>query len=42
LHPGFPLQGATEFSIGKLNQKSEKLNLLVGSKGGRLNCYALD
>ena len=42
LHPGFPLQGATEFSIGKLNQKSDKLNLIVGSKGGSLICYVLD
>jgi hypothetical protein len=41
-HPGFPLQGATEFSIGKLSQKSEKLNLIVGSKGGSLFNYTLD
>ncbi|MDO8951194.1 MAG: hypothetical protein Q7U86_01150 [Draconibacterium sp.] len=41
-HPGFPLQGATEFSIGKLSQKSDKLNLIVGSKGGNLYNYTLD
>jgi hypothetical protein len=41
-HPGFPLQGATEFSIGKLTQKSDKLNLIVGSKGGNLYNYTLD
>ena len=41
-HPGFPLQGATEFSIGKLSQKSEKLNLIVGSKGGNLYNYTID
>lgn len=41
-HPGFPLQGATEFSIGKLSQKSQKLNLTAGSKGGSLVCFELD
>ncbi|HSO86647.1 MAG TPA: hypothetical protein VLQ91_08865 [Draconibacterium sp.] len=41
-HPGFPLQGATEFSIGKLAQKSDKLNLIVGSKSGSLYNYLLD
>lgn len=41
-HPGFPLQGATEFSIGKLNQKSDNLNLIVGNKSGRLFNYILD
>jgi hypothetical protein len=41
-HPGFPLQGATEFSIGKTTQSSKKLNLIVGSKGGSLYNYTLD
>jgi hypothetical protein len=41
-HPGFPLQGATEFSIGKTTQSSKKLNLIVGSKGGNLYNYTLD
>jgi hypothetical protein len=42
MHQGFPLQGSTEFSIGKLAQKSGKLNLIVGSKGGNLYNYTLD
>jgi hypothetical protein len=41
-HPGFPLQGATEFSIGKTTQSSKKLNLIVGSKGGNLYNYTID
>ena len=41
-HPGFPLQGATEFSIGKTTQSSKNLNLIVGSKGGSLYNYVLD
>jgi hypothetical protein len=41
-HPGFPLQGATEFSIGKTTQSSKNLNLIVGSKGGSVVCYTLD
>jgi len=41
-HPGFPLQGATEFSIGKTTQSSEKLNLIVGNNGGSLVCYEFD
>jgi hypothetical protein len=41
-HPGFPLQGATEFSIGKTTQSSKKLNLIVGSEGGSLYNYTLD
>ncbi len=41
-HTGFPLQGATEFSIGKTTQSSKKLNLIVGSKGGSLYNYTLD
>ena len=39
---GFPLQGVTEFSIGKIKSSSQKLNLIVGSKSGSLVCYALD
>lgn len=41
-HPGFPLQGATEFSIGKTTQSAKNLNLIVGSKGGSLYNYVLD
>jgi hypothetical protein len=41
-HPGFPLKGATEFSIGKTTQSSKKLNLIVGSKSGSLYNYTLD
>ncbi|MCK7534375.1 MAG: hypothetical protein MZV63_26830 [Marinilabiliales bacterium] len=29
-HPGFPLQGATEFSIGKTNSKFEKAQFNCG------------
>ena len=39
---GFPLQGATEFSIGKISANSRMLNLIVGSKSGSLVCYSLD
>ncbi|GEM_PF-615468 len=41
-HSGFPLNGATEFSIGKVKRTSKKLNLLVGSKNGVLTNYRLD
>jgi len=41
-HPGFPLQGTTEFSIGKTTQSSKNLNLIVGSKSGSLFNYTLD
>jgi hypothetical protein len=41
-HLGFPLQGVTEFSIGKITQNSKNLNLIVGSKGGSVVCYTLD
>src|SRR5690606_21751312 len=40
--PGFPLQGATDFSIGKITQSSIKLSLIVGTKGGSVYCYSLD
>ena len=41
-HSGFPLQGATEFSIGKTTQSAKNLSLIVGSKGGSVVCYGLD
>ncbi len=42
LHEGFPLQGNSEFSIGKLAKSSGQLNLVVGSKGGDLYNYTLN
>ncbi len=42
LHEGFPLQGNTEFSIGKLSGNSSALNLIVGSSGGKLYNYTLE
>lgn len=42
LHDGFPLQGNSEFSIGKLSKNSDQLNLIVGSKGGNLYNYTLN
>jgi hypothetical protein len=42
LHEGFPLQGNSEFSIGKLSNNSDKVNLLVGSEGGLLFNYTLN
>ncbi len=42
LHDGFPLQGNSEFSIGKLSNNSDKVNLLVGSEGGLLFNYTLN
>ena len=41
LHEGFPLQGNSEFSIGKLTDSSDALNLIVGSSGGKLYNYTL-
>ncbi len=41
-HQGFPLQGATDFSIGKTTQSSKILSLIVGTKGGSIYCYTLD
>jgi hypothetical protein len=40
-HEGFPLQGNSEFSIGKLEQNAG-LSLLVGSEGGDLYNYTLE
>jgi len=42
LHPGFPLQGNTEFTIGKLSENADGFNLLVGSEGGKLYNYTLN
>ncbi|MDD4107237.1 MAG: hypothetical protein PHH93_00780 [Prolixibacteraceae bacterium] len=42
LHDGFPLQGNSEFTIGKLTGNAEGLNLLVGSEGGKLLNYSLN
>jgi hypothetical protein len=42
LHTGFPLQGATDFSIGKITQSAKNLSLIVGSKGGSVYCYSMD
>ncbi len=42
LHEGFPLQGNSEFSIGKISKSSGQLNLFVGSKGGDLYNYTLN
>ncbi len=42
LHTGFPLQGATDFSIGKTVQSAKNLNLIVGTTGGSVYCYKLD
>ncbi len=40
LHEGFPMQGNSEFSIGKINALLG-LNLIVGSEGGNLFNYKL-
>lgn len=42
LHDGFPLQGYTEFSIGKLSDSDAGLSLIVGSEGGKLFNYSLN
>ena len=42
LHDGFPLQGSSQFSIGKMSESSESLSLLVGSDGGNLFNYTLN
>jgi hypothetical protein len=42
LYPGFPLQGNTPFTIGKLSENSTGLNLIVGSEGGKLYNYSLN
>lgn len=36
-YDGFPLQGNTDFSIGKLNSNQEYFNILVGNNNGFLN-----
>jgi hypothetical protein len=41
LHDGFPLHGSSEFSIGRLTDSSGALNLIVGSRGGKLYNYTL-
>jgi DNA-binding beta-propeller fold protein YncE len=41
-HPGFPLQGATDFSIGKTTQSAKNLSMIVGSKSGSVVCFGLD
>ena len=42
LHDGFPLQGSSLFSIGKMTESSGNLSLLVGSEGGNLFNYTLN
>ncbi len=42
LHEGFPLQGNSEFSIGKLSGSDAGLSLIVGSEGGKLYNYTLN
>ncbi len=42
LHDGFPLQGSSQFSIGKMTESSGSLNLIVGSDGGNLFNYTLN
>lgn len=39
---GFPLAGNTSFVLGKFNDSSSYLNLLVGSEGGSLINYKID
>lgn len=42
LHEGFPLQGNSEFSIGKIDKNQIGLNLIVGSEGGDIYNYSLE
>jgi hypothetical protein len=42
LHPGFPLAGSTEFSIGFLSSELSNFNLLVGSPDGYLYNYYVE
>ncbi|MBN2772605.1 MAG: hypothetical protein JXR31_00055, partial [Prolixibacteraceae bacterium] len=42
LHKGFPLQGNSEFSIGKISDGTGYLNLIVGSNNGSIYNYRLD
>ena len=39
IHPGFPLDGWSEFSIGLISEGSTKFNLLVASPDGHLYNY---
>lgn len=41
LHDGFPLQGNSEFCIGKLSKGEEQMSLFVGNKTGDLFNYSL-
>ncbi len=41
-YPGFPLQGNSPFSIGKLSENANSLSLIVGSDGGKLLNYTLN
>ncbi len=41
LQEGFPLQGNSEFTIGKLTGNTSGLNLIVGGEGGMLFNYTL-
>ena len=42
LHPGFPLDGCTEFSIGFISKDNTNFNLLVGSPDGYLYNYYVE
>jgi hypothetical protein len=42
LHEGFPLQGNSGFSIGKISGNTAGSNLIVGSEGGMLFNYNLN
>jgi len=42
LHQGFPLQGNSAFSIGKITDGVSYLNLIVGSQNGNIYNYRLD
>lgn len=42
MHPGFPLDGCTEFSIGFISGENTNFNLLVGSPDGYLCNYLVD
>ncbi len=42
LHRGFPFQGNSEFTVGKLSDDAPGLSLIVGSEGGKLYHYLLN
>ncbi|MDA3817355.1 MAG: hypothetical protein PF486_08260 [Prolixibacteraceae bacterium] len=42
MHEGFPLNGATEFSIGLISSERSNFNLLVGSPDGYLYNYYVE